>query len=172
MEIEILNWIQTLRTPFFDTIVPMVSSLGNMGWIWIVLAVGLMLFPKKRKTGVILSMALVIDAILCNVIIKNLVCRVRPFHVNTAIELLIPEPGEFSFPSGHTAVSFAAVAALYFAGEKRLFLPALVLATMIALTRLYLYVHYPTDVLGGILIGILSGYLAGKVGEKLRKTEC
>ena len=103
--------------------------------------------------------ALCIDLILCNGILKNLVARVRPFDVNTAVQLLVKAPRDFSFPSGHTAASFTAVMALYLTGEKKLFLPALVLAVLIAFSRLYLYVHYPTDVLGGVFVGLLCGYL-------------
>ena len=103
--------------------------------------------------------ALLADVLLCNVVIKNLVARTRPFDVNTAVQLLVAKPRDYSFPSGHTAASFASVTALYLAGEKKMWKVALVLAVLIALSRLYLYVHYPTDVLGGVLAGAISGYL-------------
>lgn len=103
--------------------------------------------------------ALVLDVILCNGILKPLFARVRPCDVNTTIQLLVPRPSDYSFPSGHTAASFAAVTALFFAGEKNLWKPALVLAVLIAFSRLYLYVHYPTDILGGIAVGVICGYV-------------
>ena len=112
--------------------------------------------------------ALLVDVLLCNVFIKNLVARTRPFDVNTAVQLLVAKPRDYSFPSGHTAASFASVTALYLAGEK-MWKAALVLAVLIALSRLYLYVHYPTDIIGGVIFGSLSGYLGYKIVEQIRK---
>lgn len=137
---------------------PIISMLGNVGAIWIVCAVVLLVIPKTRKVGVILAVSLAIEALCCNVILKPLVARIRPFDVNTAVQLLISPPTDFSFPSGHTGAAFAAASALFFS-KNRLWIPSLVLAILIAFSRLYLYVHYPSDVLGGILLGILSGWL-------------
>lgn len=159
IEIQILDWIQNIRTPFGDIIVPLISSLGNAGIIWIALTLVLLVIPKTRRSGLIMALALIADLILCNGILKNLVARTRPYDVNTAVNLLIEKPVDYSFPSGHTAASFAAVTALYLAGEKKLWKPALVLSILIAFTRMYLYVHYPTDILGGIAVGIISGYI-------------
>ena len=129
-----------------------ITHLGDAGIFWIVLAVILLLIPKTRKSGLIVAAALCIDVIVCNGILKNLFARTRPFDVNEAVQLLITAPKDFSFPSGHTAASFAAVAALYFAGKKKLWKVSLVLAVLIAFSRMYLYVHYPTDILGGVLV--------------------
>ena len=118
----------------------------------------------------ILAAALVVDVILCNGILKHLVARTRPCDVNTAIRLLIARPHDFSFPSGHTAASFAAVTALYLADEKKLWKISCVVAVLIAFSRLYLYVHYPTDVLGGLAVGILSG-MAGYYGIRWMKAQ-
>lgn len=93
----------------------------------------------------------------------------RPFDVNTAVQLLVAKPRDYSFPSGHTAASFASVTALYLAGEKKMWKAALVLAVLIALSRLYLYVHYPTDIIGGVIFGSLSGYLGYKIVEWIQK---
>lgn len=154
-----MDLIQGLRTPAGDRIMCFVTSLGNGGMIWILLAVVLLLIPRTRRSGAVLLTALIFDVILCNGILKNAFARVRPCDVNTAVQLLIPRPDDYSFPSGHTAASFAAAAALFFAGERKLWKPALVLAVLIAFSRLYLYVHYPTDILGGILLGIACGYM-------------
>ncbi|MBT9627593.1 phosphatase PAP2 family protein [Ligilactobacillus ruminis] len=157
MEIEILNLIQHLRTPFLDETMRFVTSLGNFSIAWVMLALVLILIPKTRKIGLVVMAAVVLDSVLCNVILKNIFVRPRPCDVNTAINLLIPRPSGYSFPSGHTSASFAAVAALYFSGERKIWKAALALAILIAFSRMYLYVHYPTDVLGGIICGIICG---------------
>lgn len=165
MELQILDWIQTWHTPAGDVIMPVITSLGNAGIIWIILLVVLLI--QRKKSGVILLAALLIEVVLCNGIVKNLVARTRPYDVNTAVKLLAAKPHDYSFPSGHTAASFTSVAALYWAGEKKLWKITLVLAIAIAFSRLYLYMHYPTDVLGGIFLGVFSGYLGNLVGNWL-----
>lgn len=126
----------------------------------------MLILPKTRKTGIIVAAALLMNLILCNLILKNLVARVRPYDVNTAIAILIKKPLDFSFPSGHTAASFAAMTALFLAKMKKAWIAALVLAVLIAFSRLYFYVHYPTDVLGGAVVGILSGIIGYAIVEK------
>lgn len=159
IELSILDWIQTLHTPFLDKIMVFITRLGDAGIIWIVLSIVLLLIPKTRKSGAVMVAALVVDVLLCNIVLKNLVARTRPYDVNTGVHLLVAKLHDYSFPSGHTAASFTSVTALYLASEKKLWKFALVLACLIAISRLYLYVHYPTDVLGGILFGVISGYL-------------
>lgn len=169
MEFRFLDFLQTIHTPLLDKILAFITSLGNAGIIWIVLAVVLLILPKTRKAGIIVAAALLMDLILCNLILKNLVARVRPYDVNTAIAILIKKPLDFSFPSGHTAASFAAMTALFLAKMKKAWIAALVLAVLIAFSRLYFYVHYPTDVLGGAIVGILSGIIGYAIVEKLDK---
>ncbi len=169
MELRFLDFLQTIHTPLLDKILAFITSLGNAGIIWIVLAVVLLILPKTRKAGIIVAAALLMDLILCNLILKNLVARVRPYDVNTAIAILIKKPLDFSFPSGHTAASFAAMTALFLAKMKKAWIAALVLAVLIAFSRLYFYVHYPTDVLGGAIVGILSGIIGYAIVEKIDK---
>lgn len=169
MELRFLDFLQTIHIPLLDKILAFITSLGNAGIIWIVLAVVLLILPKTRKAGIIVAAALLVDLILCNLILKNLVARVRPYDVNTAIAVLIKKPLDFSFPSGHTAASFAAMTALFLAKMKKAWIAALILAVLIAFSRLYFYVHYPTDVLGGIAVGILSGVIGYAIVEKLDK---
>ena len=165
MEISILNAIQTIRTPLLDTVMCVITKLGNAGMIWILSGVILLIIPKTRRTGVILMLALCVDVVLCNGILKNLVGRIRPCDVNTSIQLLVARPHDYSFPSGHTAASFVAVMALYLAGENKIWKPALILAVLIAFSRLYLYVHYPTDILGGIITGCIAAYIGYRFEE-------
>lgn len=157
-ELGMLDWIQAhLRCGFLDAVLPAVSWTCNHGELWILLAVALVLFRKTRRQGWSVGCALVLDLICCNLILKPLVGRVRPFAVNTAVELLTAPPLDASFPSGHTAASFAAVFALKASGS-RLWTPALAVAVVIAFSRLYLYVHWPSDVLCGGLLGTALGY--------------
>lgn len=164
-EIQILDWLQTFHSPAGDALMKGITFLGDGGIIWILLTVILLAVPRTRKAGAVLGTALLLDLILCNGLLKNLVARMRPYEVNEKVQLLIRAPGDYSFPSGHTAASFASVSALYFAGARRLWKPALGLAVLIAFSRLYLYVHFPTDILGGIAVGILCGYLGYRLIE-------
>ena len=128
IELSILDWLQTLHTPFLDKIMVFITRLGDAGIIWIVLSIVLLLIPKTRKSGAVMVAALVVDVLLCNIVLKNLVARTRPYDVNTGVHLLVAKLHDYSFPSGHTAASFASVTALYLAGEKKLWKFALVLA--------------------------------------------
>lgn len=172
-ELAILDWIQAnLRCGFLDGVLPFISALCNHGEVWILLAAVLLAIRERRRQGLAVSCALALDLIACNLLLKPLFDRARPFAVNTAVVLLTRAPGDASFPSGHTAASFAAVFALRYSGS-RLWRPALVLAVIIALSRLYLYVHWPTDVLGGALLGAAVGWagawLADKAGEEYER---
>lgn len=167
MEIEILNAIQHWRTPVLDRIMLLATHLGDGGALWLVAALVLLLLPKTRRIRFAVSVSLLLEVLCCNVILKPLVGRIRPRDVNQAVTLLVPRPLDYSFPSGHTGGSFAAVSALYF-GKKKLWIPCLVLACLIAFSRLYLYVHFPTDVLAGAALGILTGW----AGERTTKAVC
>mgnify|MGYP000402857128 CR=1 FL=1 len=113
-EIDFLNAVQhLLRNEFLDVIMPFISALGNAGIFWILLTLVLLIIPKTRKTGLASAIALLIMLVTGNMIMKPLVARLRPFTVNTAIELLIPPPLDFSFPSGHTFASFASAICHY-----------------------------------------------------------
>lgn len=159
IEIQILDWIQGMRGAFGDFFWPLVTRLGDGGIFWIALTAIFLLIPQKRRTGAIMAASLLIDLLLCNCFLKPIVARTRPFDVNESVALLVARPTDYSFPSGHTAASFTSVCALWRAGERRWWPPMLILAVLIAFSRLYLYVHYPTDVLGGIAVGIFAGCL-------------
>lgn len=165
MELDILDAIQKIRTPFGDWFMPLITKLGDYGLFWIIVAVLLIIIPKTRRTGIVVAVALILDVILCNALLKPLIARTRPYDVNLAVRLLISRPTDFSFPSGHSAASFASASAMLFARSKGLGRCALVLAAVIAFSRLYLYVHYPTDVLGGILLGTLCGFAASRLAD-------
>ena len=169
-ELAILDWMQThLRCGALDAFFPWFTSLANHGEVWIALAVLLLFWKKTRQTGLSVGAGLVLDYAVCNLTLKPLIGRIRPFVVNTAVELLVAAPTDASFPSGHTAVSFAAAGALYGAGSP-LWKPAAVAAALMAVSRLYLYVHWPTDILGGMAVGWLCGLLGAKIVRKAART--
>lgn len=161
-EFQILDWLQTIHMPVLDKIMITASSLASVGLIWVCLAVLLLLIPKTRELGLVLAIGLLIEFICCNVILKPLVARTRPYDINKGVQLIVNAPKDYSFPSGHSGISFAAVGSLFFA-KSRLWIPSLILAIVIAFSRLYLYVHYPTDVLTGMVLGILCGWAGNKI---------
>ena len=175
VELSILDWLQIhLRCGVLDAVMPAVSRICDHGEVWILLALILLLTKKHRKAGASVACALVLDLIFCNLLLKPLVGRLRPFAVNTAVALLVPPPLDASFPSGHTASSFAAAAALWAAGYRRMGAAALVLACAIAFSRLYLYVHWPSDVLAGAILGAVLGWSGAalvKAASKRRSGE-
>lgn len=159
---NILDFIQNnIRSPFLDSTMPFITALGNAGVFWIVLCIILLITKKYRKAGIICALSLIATTILGDGIIKNLIQRARPFIQDTNVVLLIAKPITFSFPSGHTASSFAAAAALstYIKPYGKLFF---IPAALIAFSRLYLYVHFPSDVLGGIILGVI-GFKLGEI---------
>lgn len=166
MELKILHLIQNIHTPILDKIMIVVSSLGNAGIIWIVLIIVLLCFPKYRKCGITMMIALLIDVLACNVVLKNLVARSRPCWIDPTITLLVSNPKDFSFPSGHTAAAIASVVPLLH-WHKREGAAALVLALLIAFSRMYLFVHYPTDILGGVAVGAAAGTIAIYIMKKV-----
>ena len=163
MDITILDWIQSVfKCAFLDWFMPIVTSLGNAGIVWIIICVLLLVYKKTRKYGVMMGCALILCLLIGNLFLKPVVARVRPFDINTAIDILIKKPLDFSFPSGHTMSSFAAATIIANANFK-MGIISFIVAVLIAFSRLYLYVHYPSDVLVGALIGVLLGIISIKL---------
>jgi undecaprenyl-diphosphatase len=158
IEFAILDFLQTIHNSVLDKIMVTFTFLGEIGWFWILCGIVLLFFRKYRKNGWILLFTLLTGLLIANVLLKNLVARVRPYDVNTAVNLLISKPTDWSFPSGHTTASFGAAAALLYA-DKKFGIAAYIIAAIIAFSRMYLYVHYPTDILGGIAVGTLSFFI-------------
>lgn len=158
MELYWLLEIQnTLTSPWGDRIMIALSAAGDKGLIWIGIALVLCAFPKWRSAGLAMLLALGLAHVIGNLFLKNLIGRPRPFVMHPAIELKIPPPNEFSFPSGHSITAFAAVFALPSSlGTLKRVLA--LLAVGIAFSRLYLFMHYPSDVLGGVVLGMIIGY--------------
>ncbi len=170
-EFAFLDYLQTLHTPALDTLMLFLTTITDKGAAGIVLCLVLLARKKWRKVGVVMLVALVIGHVLTNVILKNLVARVRPCDVNLVVEMLIARPQSFSFPSGHTTLTFAAVMTLYFARWRKFFAAAVVVGALVCFSRMYLYVHFPTDILAGVFVGTLSAYVGWKVVEKINNTK-
>lgn len=158
-DLPILDWIaEHLHCGFLDKVMPVITAFGNGGIFWIALAVVLMIIPKYRKAGFTMGLALLMGLLVCNLTLKPLVGRIRPYdyqleHFGKTVSLLIATPHDFSFPSGHTIASFEGATALLLY-DRKLGVPAMVLAVLIAFSRLYLYVHYVTDVLASLVLGV------------------
>ena len=178
-DLPILDWIQAnLQSGFMDTVMPIVTMFGDAGIFWMVWAAILAIFPKTRKIGLGMGFAMAMGLLICNGILKPLVGRMRPYDFQIDVlgkewtdfllagELLIGPQSDKSFPSGHTIASFEACTVLML-GDKRMGIPATILAFLIAFSRLYLYVHYPTDVITSIFLGILFGILGYIIAKKL-----
>ena len=171
-DLPILDWIAAnLWCPFLDTVMPIITVFGDGGIFWIAISVILLFTKKHRKTGLAMAFALSMGLLVCNIILKPGVARIRPYdfqmeYFTKEIQLIAGGMHDFSFPSGHTIASFEACTALML-GNKKFGIPATILAVLVAFSRLYLYLHYPTDVIAsvilGTLFGILGTYLAGKV---------
>ena len=163
-DLPILDWIAAnLKCGFLDFLMPLITLLGDAGIFWIACSLVMILIPKTRKTGWAMGISLLIGLLVCNVTLKPLVGRIRPYDYQwqffqKEIHLLVEGLHDYSFPSGHTIASFEAATALLI-GNKKLGIPAMVLAVLIAFSRLYLYVHYPTDVLASIVLGIGIAFL-------------
>ncbi len=154
MDNKLLSLIQRrLRCAALDKVMPIITSLGTCGVIWGVVMVVFLRMHRYRRMGLILFVTLVLCALLTNLVLKPIVARPRPCHISPEVPLLIPCPMDYSFPSGHTMSSFAA-AMIIMNVIPVLGVIAFVLAALIAFSRLYLYVHYPSDVLAGTLFGL------------------
>ena len=162
-DLAVLEWIQeNMRCGFLDSFLSFITTLGDGGFIWILLAAALILIPRTRKYGLTAAAALIIGALICNVTLKPLIARIHPFKIVDTVRVIIPLPMDYSFPSGHTTSSFAAAFALMLT-KARGWPAAVLLASVIAFSRLYLFVHYPSDVLAGVLIGLA----AAEAGRRL-----
>ncbi len=167
-ELKILDFIQKMRFPALDFIMAKITALGEWGVFFIIVTALLLLFRKTRSAGIACAASLVLSFLLVDLTIKPLAARPRPYVLNGAATLLISPPSGFSFPSGHSSVSFAFAEALRPLGRNFL-ICAYVLASLIAFSRLYLYVHYPSDVLAGALVGVLCGIAPRALRRKCSK---
>ena len=160
-EAALLLWIQNhLRVPVLTPIMTAVTHLGDHGLFWILLTVFLLILPKTRKAGLASALALIFSLIINNIILKNAIARVRPYELIQGLELIVTRATDYSFPSGHTGASFASALAMFPDIPRPWNIVLVILASVIAFSRLFVGIHYPTDVLGGLVTGMLAAWLA------------
>ena len=171
-DLPILDWIQANMTnPVLDFLMPIITLLGDAGIFWIVCASILALTKKYRRIGFGMAFALMMGLVVCNMILKPGVGRIRPYdfqmqEFGKEIILLIEKQHDFSFPSGHTIASFEAATVLLI-NNRKLGIPAMILAVLIAFSRLYLYVHYPTDVIASVILGTIFGIIGYLISHNI-----
>jgi len=156
----ILFFIQNnLHFKVIDKIMILFTTMGNMGLIWIFISILLLINKKTRNIGIVSFLALFLSTILGEGVLKHIIQRPRPFVDFQSFHLLVPKPTSYSFPSGHTASSFSAA---YVLGKKlkNFSLIFWLIAILIAFSRLYLFLHYPSDIIGGIILGLICGKIA------------
>lgn len=171
IDFKILNFIQEhIKNSFLDTTMVFITKLGNAGFIFLVLTVVFLLMKKTREIGLTLAVSQLLGLLIVNIILKPSIARIRPYEINQSIELLINKLKDYSFPSGHTYVSFAFATGIFLYNKKYGIL-AYIFAFLMGFSRLYLYVHFPTDVLFGALIGIGTSLIAYFIIKKFYVNE-
>jgi len=163
-EASIILWIQENLRGAMDGFWLFITHLGDDGILWIAIGIALLFFRKTRPIGCTMLISLLFDWLIINVSLKGLIGRPRPFVVNEDIVTLIAKPSAYrSFPSGHSGGSFAAMFALAKWTPKKVGIPAIILAALVALSRLYVGVHYPTDIIAGCIVGWICSVLAHRI---------
>ena len=158
IDFQVLEFLQAHSNPVTDVLFAGITHLGDGGIFWILLTVVLLFFKKTRKCALMMAAALVIGLLTGNLALKNLIARERPFIQDPVMQnfLLVSPPSGFSCPSGHTLASFECATVIVLC-NKKWGIPALILAALIGFSRIYLYVHFPSDVLFGLVLGVLIG---------------
>lgn len=164
----LLYWIHdNLSCGLLDLLMPKLTMLGDGGAVWLLAAGGMLCTKKYRRQGLILLAALAAGVLVGNVCLKNLIARPRPCWLDNSVRLLVSSPTDYSFPSGHT-LSSAIGAAVLTKTDRRLGWAAIPIAAVIAFSRLYLFVHYPSDILTGAVLGAAIGLAAHRIGTRRR----
>ena len=168
---QILHWIQELRTDWLTAFFTTVTHLGDGGALWILAGVALLIPKKTRRAGIAVLAALLVTFVVVNLILKPVIARTRPYEVIEGLRLLVSPAHDYSFPSGHSSSSMAAAVAMAGALPRRMRAIgwcAVVLAVMICISRLYIGIHYPSDVLIGAAIGFLCGVAGAKIASIIK----
>ncbi len=170
-DFNLVLWVQEcIRSPFLSAFFIPFTTIGNAGILFIVIGALMLLFKKTRLSGAILLTSLTISFILNDLIIKNIVQRPRPYDTFSQIIPLVPPPGKYSFPSGHTAAAFSSMITLFFT-QKKYAITGLIIALLMGFSRIYVGVHYPTDVLFGAILGTTVAVVTAIIFKKIMHKE-
>lgn len=163
MNKKFLDWLLSIRTETLNRYMIAITHLGTGGAIWL-FTTFILFYLGFRVESINIALALIFNGIVCNLLLKNILKRKRPSWISK-VELLIKNPTDFSFPSGHASSSFAAALTIYFyfRGMGIFFL---VVATLISLSRIYHFVHYPSDVIIGAMLGMIIAILTKNSYDK------
>lgn len=168
LDYAILEWFLSLQNDLLTPILRFITYLGEAGAIWIVIGVIFTIWKTTRWIGITMLLALIFTLIVGNLTLKPLIARPRPNWIHPEVELLIKNPTDYSFPSGHAMSSFAAATAAWLWNRKIGWI-MIIGAMIMAFTRLYFFVHYPTDILAGMMIGIVLANLAYAIVKRIPK---
>lgn len=167
---NILLWIQEfLRQPWLTPLVALYTKLGDGGMLWIALSLLLLCFPRTRRAGIVSLLAMALGLLCTNVVLKHLVARARPWVTVEGLAHLVTENDPNSFPSGHTTAAFASALAWWHTLPGRQSrMAGLCMAVLMGLSRLYVGVHFPSDVLVGAAVGAACGILAWQIAKRVK----
>ncbi len=172
MDTDILMWLQeNFRQDGLNQVFSFFTRLGDNGELWIALLVILLIIPPFRRMALTAAVSLISSALLVEFVIKPLVARVRPYVTVEGLFSLVGPEKSYSFPSGHSATAFAVAYVLFRMLPVKYGVLVLLLAALMAFSRLYVGVHYPTDVLAGVLVGILVGEACYQIQKALNRSQ-
>ena len=167
LDVDVLHWIQqNLRGEIGDAIVTFITHLGDLGILWIALCLLLIAIPRTRRAGIATAISLAICFVIVNLILKPMVMRPRPYDLYSILIPLVRE-GDFSFPSGHTSAAFACSLVMIRTLPAKIGVPVLALSILIALSRLYVGVHYPSDVIAAFLLALAVSQIVVMVYRRI-----
>ena len=181
IDVAIYQFVDSIMNPVLNVIMTFITHLGDTpGIIWFILGLGLLIPRKTRKLGILLFAGLAFASVINNLCLKEIIERPRPYNLDPTVWAnagytynwpgLIEKSSSWSFPSGHTSTSIGAAFALLLGCKKKelgIGIPAFVLSLLVGFSRIYVHVHYPTDVIAGALVGIIGGIIAWLLIEKL-----
>lgn len=168
MELGILHAIQLLHNPLLDQIMITVFNnlVGSLGQLWIAVGLVLLVIPKTRKSGAAVLLSYALSFLIGNEWLKDLIARPRPCAVDDTVMMIVKKPHSFSCPSVHTYLAFSSAMAIYHY-HKKLGIGVFVFAALVGFSRMYFFVHYPTDVLFGAVLGIATAFVVCTLLDKV-----